>query len=100
MQSKSNKPKRPKLKGQRKRKEIPKLPKIETIIMQEGDQVIGYFNPKTQILFNLKSGKRQDTKYGHYDHDEFIGKPFSSKVKKLDLNIRLYHITGNISFML
>lgn len=66
----------------KKAKELPKLPPIKCHRMKEGDLIIGYFNPKTQIMFELKPGKRQDTKYGHYDHDNIIGQPYSSKVTR------------------
>lgn len=66
--------------GNRKTKEIPQLPELTDKVMKEGDLVIGYFNPNTQILFTLKKGKIQDTKYGHYPHISLIGKKFSSKV--------------------
>jgi hypothetical protein len=72
---------KPQTEKPRRNKELPKLPPVVPELMKEGDLVVAYFNPKYQVLFKLKSGAMQDTKYGHYRHDSIIGNPFFSKVK-------------------
>ena len=59
---------------------LPDLPPIDSKVAQEGDIVIAYFNPSTQVMFTLKKDEIRDTKYGHYKHNDIIGKKFGTKV--------------------
>ena len=44
---------------------------------------IAFFTPFHQKLFTVEGSGLFDTKYGHYNYSEMIGKPFGSMVKRL-----------------
>lgn len=49
-------------------------------LMKEGDMVIIYLDPTNTSCLKLKKGEKFQNKYGHYRHDDIIGKEYGSKV--------------------
>ena len=48
--------------------------------MAEGDLVISYERHDALDHFYLSAGKIFQNKYGHFHHEDMIGKPFGSKI--------------------
>lgn len=60
-------------------------------LMETESLIIAFFDPQNQILVKLKPNKMLDCKYGHFEHNAMIGKPFGSKI--LSKNRRNYLYT-------
>lgn len=61
-------------------RKITELPEKLEEKIKEGDLCIAFFTPFHQKLFNVENSGLYDTKYGHYNYAEMIGKPFGSMV--------------------
>lgn len=49
-------------------------------IIKEGDMVIVYLDPLSTSCLTLKKDGKLQNKYGHYNHNDIIGKQYGSKV--------------------
>ena len=50
-------------------------------IMQDGDLIVAYERHDSMDHFFLEAGKILQNKFGAFHHNDFIGKPFGTKVK-------------------
>lgn len=64
-------------------RKIAELPEKIQETISEGDLCIAFFTPFHQKLFTVEGSGLFDTKYGHYNYSEMIGKPFGSMVRWL-----------------
>lgn len=60
------------------------MPPLMRKLMDYGDKIVAYFDPETQFLIMLQDGKTFDCKYGHFNHSNFVGKEFGSKVALIE----------------
>jgi tRNA (adenine57-N1/adenine58-N1)-methyltransferase len=58
--------------------------------MKTGDLVIIYERHDSLDHFYLSAGNILNIKYGHFHHDDFIGKPFGSKILSRTSNGYMY----------
>ncbi len=56
------------------------IPKLTTRIMKSGDLVITYERHDSLDQLYLENGKIFNNKFGSFHHDDFIGKPYGSKI--------------------
>lgn len=59
-------------------------------IMKDGDLVITYERHDSMGHLYLECGKVFDCKFGSFRHDDFIGKPFGTKIVSRTTNGYLY----------
>lgn len=54
---------------------------LDDNIIKDGDMIVIYLDPLNTSCINVKKGVRFQNKYGHYNHDDIIGKQYGSKVR-------------------
>ena len=59
---------------------LPEIPEKQADLIQVGDICVAFFNPFHQKLFDVRASGLFDTKYGHYNYTDMIGKPFGTMV--------------------
>lgn len=61
-------------------RKIAELPEKLAETISQGDLCIAFFTPFHQKLFTVEGSGVFDTKYGHYNYSDIIGKQFGSMV--------------------
>lgn len=65
-------------------------------LAQDGDTVVVYQGVTELTQVTLKTGEILRGRFGEFLHDEFIGRPFGSKVRELSVASRMYLMDNDL----